>query len=329
MKDGSIVIADQADGMLRIVDGTGRVRRSWGRVGDGPGEFRSLSWVSACGGDSLYVWDARALRLSVIHPVTGYVRQMSAPASAGAITAACDDQGNVAMFSAIAPRSGGTSTTSEKRTADGRTYTSGTVWSHLVVRDRSGDTVQELRDVSYGEMLMGQLGPGGGMGAMPRPLGALTAFALVDDQLVVARSDSGTMTFYPRDGRKQRSVLLPVVRGVPSVAQYEAAISRTVEAAPPPARSSLVSFAKQVPRPTTHRAFSQLLAGRNGVVWFVTSVPGDAVTRLRAHDRTGAVTRTLEVNTAMEVFEVGANYVLGRTESADGEQRVVVFTFAG
>ncbi len=306
----------------------GVIRRSWGRLGDGPGEFRAVNWVGTCGGDTLYVWDERAKRLSVLHADAGYVRQFSASTSTGAFSAACDRGGNVALFAGIAPRRGSGPSTTPMKTADGREYQVGVVGATIVVHDRTGALIQELRDVTYGEMLMGQLVAGGGMGAMPRPLGHITSFALIDGQLVVARSDTGMVSWHRRDGSAQGIVRLPVVRGAPTEAQLESSAARSVEAAPARLRADLVTFATQVPRPATHRPFSQMLAGGDDQLWFVTSVPGDAVTRLRAMNRTGAITATLDINAALEVFEVGKDYVLGRTENANGEQRVVLYRYA-
>jgi hypothetical protein len=325
LPSGEIVIADQADGALRIADSSGRVTRSWGRLGDAPGEFRGISWVGTCGGDTLYAWDARAMRLSVMHARAGYVRQINAPASGGTFSASCDRRGHVALFSNVAPRRGGASTPVELKTADGRRYELGTVGANITVFDRNGTQVQELSALPYAEMLMGQLGPNGGMGAMPRPLGAATAFALHDGTLTVARTDSARITWYRANGAVDRTATLPAVRGAPTDAQYVASINRAVEIAPAPIRESLVAFAKQVPRPTAHRPFSQMLAGGDGMLWLVTSLPGDAVTSLRAINRTGAIVATLEINSALEVFEVGADFVLGRTETAEGEQRVVLY----
>lgn len=327
LPSGDIVIADQTDGALHIADSSGRIVRSWGRLGDAPGEFRALSWVGACGSDTLYAWDARATRLSVMHARSGYVRQISAPTSSGTFTASCDRRGNAALFSNVAPRRGGASTTIERQTADGRRYEIGTVAASISLLDRAGKLVQEVSSLPYGEMLMGQLGPGGGMGAMPRPLGEVTSFVLHDGSLIVARTDSGTVTWYGPSGSAESIATLPAVRGAPTEAQYAASINRAVEIAPAPVRPALVAFAQQVPRPTSHRPFSQMLMSSDGRLWFVTSLPGDAVTTLRALSRTGAIVRTLEINGALEVFEVGADYVLGRMENAEGEQRVVLYRF--
>lgn len=327
LPNGEIAIVDQADGKVHIADSTGQIVRSWGRIGEGPGELRAASWIGVCGTDTLYVWDAQATRLSVMHARTGYLRQMHIPESAGALTLACDNRGNVASFANISPRRGDASRT-EHRTRDGRRYEIGLVSAALVVRDRAGAVHRELAEVPYGEMLIGQLTPNGGMGGMQRPLGALTSFAVVDGNLVVACSDAGTVTWYRPDGQVQRTVVLPAVSGAPSVAQYAAAIDRAVEMAPARVRPDLVAFAQQVPRPTTQRPFSQMLASSDGLLWFVISTPGDVVTRLRALDHEGRVAATLEVPTTLELFEVGADFVLGRTETADGEQRVVMYRYS-
>lgn len=60
---GALVVADRSSGTLRIFDDEGRVVRSIGGRGEGPGEFVYLNHVSVQG-DTLSAYDSRAYRLT-------------------------------------------------------------------------------------------------------------------------------------------------------------------------------------------------------------------------------------------------------------------------
>jgi hypothetical protein len=66
-RDGVIAVAQPQDNAVRFFDPAGRSVGSVGRAGDGPGEFRALSyggWV----GDTLWVYDGRLSRMTFIGP---------------------------------------------------------------------------------------------------------------------------------------------------------------------------------------------------------------------------------------------------------------------
>ncbi|HET7273813.1 MAG TPA: hypothetical protein VFI91_01450 [Longimicrobiaceae bacterium] len=62
--DGRVIVADGSSGSLRIYSAGGSYLHEMGGSGDGPGEFRYLSAVHLAGGDTLLVYDSRALRLT-------------------------------------------------------------------------------------------------------------------------------------------------------------------------------------------------------------------------------------------------------------------------
>mgnify|MGYP000585237481 CR=1 FL=1 len=55
LSDGRIVIGDGASNELRVFDGTGKHQNTFGRRGDGPGEFRRIQAVSRLAGDTIAV----------------------------------------------------------------------------------------------------------------------------------------------------------------------------------------------------------------------------------------------------------------------------------
>jgi hypothetical protein len=78
LADGRIAIGDAGAGSIRVYDARGRHLRSFGRPGQGPGEFRSLS-LHAMPGDTLLILDVTNRRLSVLDATTGFVRFMPLP----------------------------------------------------------------------------------------------------------------------------------------------------------------------------------------------------------------------------------------------------------
>ena len=65
LPDGRIVIANAGSNEIRVFDASGVHEASWGRAGEGPGEFTALSGVASWPGDSIVAWDARARTIAV------------------------------------------------------------------------------------------------------------------------------------------------------------------------------------------------------------------------------------------------------------------------
>ena len=65
LDDGSILLANSGSASLRHYDAGGRFIRSIGGQGEGPGEFRGLSWFAVLPGDSLVAFDRMLRRVSL------------------------------------------------------------------------------------------------------------------------------------------------------------------------------------------------------------------------------------------------------------------------
>ena len=73
LPDGRAVVVDDGP-RIRIFAQDGRPATNIGRQGEGPGEYQAISVLSAFGRDSLFVFDPRLMRASVLRPATGFVR---------------------------------------------------------------------------------------------------------------------------------------------------------------------------------------------------------------------------------------------------------------
>jgi hypothetical protein len=77
LSNGQVIVADDRENKLMLVDFNGSDARSLAKLGDGPGEFRSVSDMMALNGDSTLVTDGRARRWVVYSGATA-VRTLSA-----------------------------------------------------------------------------------------------------------------------------------------------------------------------------------------------------------------------------------------------------------
>jgi len=88
LSDGRIVVANSGTSELRIFDRAGTYVRSLGGEGEGPGEFRRITVMDVAAGDSMFVWDPRLRRLSVFSPENGFDRSLTfTPPSGGSFPA--------------------------------------------------------------------------------------------------------------------------------------------------------------------------------------------------------------------------------------------------
>lgn len=78
--DGRVLaLADMASAEIRLFTEEGAWIESWGRRGEGPGEFQAIGPIWRLPGDSLLAWDGRLERMTVLAPDGEYVRQFRRP----------------------------------------------------------------------------------------------------------------------------------------------------------------------------------------------------------------------------------------------------------
>lgn len=81
LRTGDIVVANAGTQELRFYGRNGRHQRTAGGEGGGPGEFRTLFWISRVGLDSLVALDFRERRLSYFDAAGRYARSVRLEAS--------------------------------------------------------------------------------------------------------------------------------------------------------------------------------------------------------------------------------------------------------
>lgn len=74
VRNGGLVVANSGTASLHFFDRAGRVLRSVGRRGSGPGEYQDIGGVTSLPGDSLIVWDGMLRRATVLSPAGEFIR---------------------------------------------------------------------------------------------------------------------------------------------------------------------------------------------------------------------------------------------------------------
>lgn len=77
LRGGRVAIAERDRMVVVVLSREGVEVGTFGRLGAGPGEFLALTRVWSDEWDTVVVWDARARRLSVMHPDVGFIRARS------------------------------------------------------------------------------------------------------------------------------------------------------------------------------------------------------------------------------------------------------------
>lgn len=302
LTNGTIAILDRPNDRRLISDSTGRLIRQIGQQGSGPGEFTGANFLGQCQPDTLFVYDGAQDRMSVFDSSGRYLRQFQPPGPP-TLVASCGGSGTLAILfnrhgfippSADAPLE----------------------YMDALLVTESSDSVGGVARVPF---------------ARNRPLTTITQFALDNDRLMIGTADSGQVWVYDHGGQAQFRLELGVTPRRSTAHHYAQVIEQLVASVTEPSEadremaSVIRSMMTAMPRPQFLPVYSKLLLDPAGVLWAVTSTPGDSVTELRGVSREGRQLGVVHLPAGLEVYEVGLEYILAGTPDTAEESRVLMF----
>lgn len=316
LANGTVAIADGATPAVQFITADGKLIKSAGRAGQGPGDFRIITWIAQCAKDTVFAWDFAQMRITTYDAAGTLGRTFAFGNPGGPPTfSACSPSGALVMFGA--PRRVPPASPPDPNA--GYAIMSMTA-SPMIIGPR-GDTLARLSEVA----LVDFVGTGRGGGAVPRPLGPGTSAALSGDRVFLSRADSGIIAVHSFDGKRVGTIPLRVPERAPTAAQYARATEVILAMVPAASRERARVPVMAAPMPAKLPAVSGVFVDPSGLVWALLSSPGDPDTRLRAFRADGTIVADMTVPINMNVFEVGADYVLGAHADADDEMHVVAF----
>ena len=307
LSDGSLLIADRGGLSIQLFDPAGKLLKTAGRNGEGPGEFQTMAWAGACGRDSMLVWDPRLHRASVVGKSGAVARQFTIAADVPrALWFSCGTGGAIAYLSEPTGRQASTIPNVMLMQAN------------VVTVGRDGALVKNHGQISGGEWFAP------GRGAFPRPLGMTTSIAMVSESLVIGIGDSASVLVIAPDG-KRTTLPIPAQRRPPTQEEFDAAVQTIGSMAPGALRQTAIDALSKAPLPQLLPPYAAVLADAAGLFWVQLSPSGAKQVDFLAMRLDGRVVARVRLPRGLSIYEVGRDFVLGSYNDSGDEVHVAVY----
>lgn len=296
--DGRIAVANSGTHEVRLYSRTGTWIRTIGRQGEGPGEFTYPHRMYRLPGDSLVVVDSRAL--SLFDSAGTFVR--SYPRGAPVYGRFADGRYLVELFAAgtHVPDNG----IFHPRVA--------------LVLLRPGEPSDDTLAIVDGNEMYDYFDRGRVM-LMPRPLGKTLSVAVRGGELATGDGTTFEIRVLKEGGTLEcimrRDADLTVERS--DIERYEAILDSMGTGAQRQRR-----ILKELGYPDRLPAYDRLLYDADGNLWARRYTVGTEEQRWSVFDPSGRWLGGVSLPADLQVFEIGADYVLGATQDSLGVEYV-------
>lgn len=310
--EGLIVVADGTSRELRVFSSTGEFVRSFGRVGDGPKEFRGIGWIDMCGGDAVVAYDIRRTRVTKWDTQGSLLDEfrVEGPANSPPYTVSCGPSGKFVVIG----------------------------WPQIATRPRGpyrprievGIADERGRRESLVGVFPGTERIRTEYNDLPHPFGRETVARMGAGGVYVGTADSFGIDLITTDGRRRT-----LIREHPIEALSREVRERWVESlvvrAPADQRPSLKRrFLESEWLPEVAPAYAGFQIDQLGFVWVEPYVIEDpAVTvplEWSVFHPGGVFVATVPIPGNFHPTEIGGNYVLGVSVDPMGVERVHRYT---
>ena len=338
LADGRIVVANGGSDELLVFSADGEYVGAWGGRGEGPGEFESLALVRPWGPDSLIAADAENGRISTFGIDGGHGSTKSLRGERASFRVALEAGSGLGREGAAAALGVHNAVTVMP---DGR----------LLTNDTGGYGAQGLwRD----EGLYAMMGPDGSsrvsIGEFPgpehysesymegntvyvtplrHPFGRATLTTVWGDLAVIGRNETYEIRAYRSDGFLIRILRRDHEVRSPTKAEQDAAFRDQFAEMADDDAASKMRVAVNAPVLESFPAYSSLRGDALGHLWVAEYKLPDARyegTLWTVFDPDGRALGFVQTPDGFRVFEIGADYILGRTTDELGVEYVHVLT---
>jgi hypothetical protein len=297
MDDGRIVVADAGNYVLRFYNPNGKIIHSVGRQGQGPGEYESLAWIGACGDRTVYAWDFVLDRISIIDMHGEFQRSFKLSESA-AITSAigmrCHKDGTLVVASRVI---GAPAALGPHR-----------VKSSIHLLDAHGRIVQDLGEYPGMDRYRYDSSDG------PQPFGKETAYAIGDHVVYVGTADEYMIQALPVEGTSATQIgrnveRRPITRR-DQTRYIEQRLSRIKDRSQ---RERVAQNLRSIQFPDHFPAYRSFIVDQLNNLWVEQyRTPTDDAPRWDVFGPDGMFLGTLTAPAGLEVYQVGAGFILGK-----------------
>lgn len=310
LDDGSILVSNGGTSEVRVYDRDGGHRGTWGREGEGPGEFTGLTRISTWPGDSIMAWDFFQNRLTLFDREGVATRSHRLTQGDGL---------GAGRFEGLLPD--GSLVTASLISFAPEEQTSGLVRRsrHFARVGSDGTRLSDLgRHPDEEYYVRAEVGA-----IVRHPFRRSVHSVVWNGRIVISPSDRYEIRAYDPDG----SLSLLVRREHEAVAVTQEDVDRYVETrigeAAEDARPTLRAVFEGMPLVESFPAFSALIADGSGDLWVREYDPPGADRSLwTVFAGDGRVRGLMETPAGLTVFRIGPDYVLGRSVDELGVERV-------
>lgn len=328
LSDGRIVVANGSSNQLLVFDEAGQYLDAWGRTGEGPGEFTGLDRVAAWSGDSIMASDEDQFRISVFDADGAHGRTSALPGKMGGllqrVMGALRGQ---AAHTLLAPVADSFLLTWNPPAGMSGFQRQGHVFE---IKSADGRPVASLGEHPGPQTYTATVDRENVMVFLPlrHPFGQTTEWTVWGDLVALGRTETYEIQAYRTDGSLARIVRREHRPGVPTRRQLDAGLEEAILGFREQWHEPLREVVPDVPMVESFPAFGPLRGDALGYLWVAEfRAPGDDPSRTvwTIFDQEGVVQGLVETPGDLTVYEIGADYVLGRVRDELGSEYVQVW----
>jgi hypothetical protein len=304
LPDGRIAVANGGASQIRVFGADGVLLSTFGRKGEGPGEYAQPTLAGRMAGDSLVVFDAGLRRASILTADSGYIRSYAVGTEGGGFPMARGTlpDGSITI-------GGGMYFSS----ADG--FPNGLIRapSKYVIIAPDGTIRLDLGDYPAAEMFARS--DGSRFSATIVPFGRLTGYAVTPELIWIGTGDDWSIRGFALDGRLERIARFDRSRRPVTAELRQAAIEEKVENASNENQArELRAQMADVPIPGTMPPWELFLADALGDIWIGEFLaPGEESRTWTIMDPLGHAIGRVTTPLRTLPLDIGPDYILGLT----------------
>jgi hypothetical protein len=317
LSDGRIVIANAGSHEVRFYSAGGEHLLSTGGEGDGPGEYRAIRSIDVTAEDSIFVWDQRLLRISVLAPSGRFARSFQLAASSERVFPVFDRtlaDGEILVF-------GGT--ISSEVPDDGISHGEGLLLRYSA-EGAPGDTLAAV--LTRGSLIRRLGGPQDGFSVDTVPFDPGPAWTGAPGGIFLATGPEFEVRHLGVTGALLHILRIDGHAAPVTLELWESAVERLVDGYSDASWAADTREAfLEAESPVFVPPVTALLVGDGHLFARRYPMPGEDVAEWRVLDSSGVWMGTIAMPEGLLVWQIGRDFVLGKLTDDLGVERVVVY----
>jgi len=321
LSDGRIAVTDNGSHQLRVFAPDGTFLTSFGREGEGPGEFRHILVMGTVGADTMVVLDGRQRRVSRFHPEEGFLGQAMLPEEAGVAMHSNGMFGDGSVVFGGGVNFGGGGGTPDEG------YERLTNPFYSVSLDGGGIT--HFGEFPGTEVIWttGFYNGEESLAAAFLHFGKSPRAMARGDRLVLGTRDRYEINVFDPSGGLTRVIRLQIQPVAVTTEHLDRLLDERLARQPDPDLAPQIrSGFRDTPNAETLPAFEALLLDSEGYLWVEDYLlPGALLRSWTVFDENGAPITRLSLPSDNRVMEIGEDFVLARFEDELGVEYIQVY----